>query len=52
MRARAFGGSGQVRYARPGGDTLVEVNCQGTRAADMRIRLTGSFVLDAADLIL
>lgn len=47
----AFGGGREVRYAFVGGDTLVEIDLDGDRAADMAIRLSGRVTLRAADIV-
>jgi serralysin len=48
----AFTAAGQVRYQISGGQTIIQVNQDGTLSPDMEIALTGTHVLDSADFIL
>lgn len=50
--AAAFAAPGQVRVVQSGGITVVEANVAGDLSPDLRIELTGLFVLDAADFLL
>ena len=47
-----FTALGQVRAFQSGGNTFIDMNTQGSLALDMRIKLTGAHVLDAADFVL
>jgi GH24 family phage-related lysozyme (muramidase) len=46
------GSAGEIRWLREGGDTLVEIDLDGDRVADMRIALSGRLTLSAEDLLL
>ncbi|WP_373503027.1 calcium-binding protein [Aestuariivirga sp.] len=50
--AAAFTGLGQIRAFAAGSNTIVDINTTGSNAADMRIVLTGSHVLDVTDFVL
>lgn len=47
-----FGGDRSVRYAHVGGDTLILIDLDRDRSADMAIRLRGRVALRAADFLL
>lgn len=47
-----FDGDRSVRYAHVGGDTLILIDLDGDRSADMTIRLSGRVALRAADFVL
>ena len=47
-----FTALGQIRAYEDGALTIVDINCQGNRVADMRIQLTGHIVLDGSDFVL
>jgi hypothetical protein len=51
--AGAFTGSGhEIRFAHAGGNTLVQIDLNGDKAADATITLIGSYTLHTADFIL
>ena len=51
-KAKFSGDGAEIRWFRDGGDTIVEVDMDGDRAADMRIVLDGRMTLDAGDFLL
>ncbi|MGV3549564.1 M10 family metallopeptidase C-terminal domain-containing protein [Rhizobium sp.] len=50
--AKFTGGDGEIRWFRSDGDTIVEVDVNGDRKADMRIVLEGSLTLTENDFLL
>ena len=49
---RAFGGhAGEVRYAIEGTTTLVQLDADGDRAADLEVALSGAIALDNSDFL-
>jgi GH24 family phage-related lysozyme (muramidase) len=50
--ARFTGDGGEIRWFRRGGDTIVEVDTNADRKADMRIVLEGNLTLTAGDFLL
>lgn len=45
------GAAGQVRVAGDGGNTIVELDVNGDRVADLQVELTGAITLSAADFV-
>lgn len=47
-----FSGAAEIRWYQDGGDTIVEIDANGDRSADMQIVLEGSLTLEAADFLI
>ena len=52
ISSNAFSGTaGEMRYQQAGGDTFIEGDTNGDGIADIMIRLTGLYTLDATDIV-